>query len=92
MIKSFSHKGLELFFTTGSTKGIQFEHASRLELVLQALHTSTEIQDMSIPGWRLHELSGNRKGIWSVRISGNWRVTFEFTDGHAYLVNYEDYH
>jgi len=92
MIKSFSHKGLEVFFTMGSTKGIQFEHKSRLELILQALHTATDIQDMDIPGWRLHELSGKRKGTWSVRVSGNWRVTFEIHDGHVYVTNYEDYH
>jgi len=50
------------------------------------------VEDMSIPGWRLHSLKGDRAGFWAVSVSGNWRVVFEFKDGHAYVVNYEDYH
>ncbi len=92
MIKSFKHKGLKKFFTTGSTAGIDAKHAPRLELRLQALHTAIMIVDMDIPGWRLHELKGNRAGLWAVNVSGNWRVVFEFKEGHAYVVDYEDYH
>lgn len=92
MIKSFKHKGLEKFFTTGSKAGIQASHAHRLEERLQALHTATVIDDMDIPGWRLHALQGNRNGLWSINVSGNWRIVFEFIDGHAFVVNYEDYH
>ena len=92
MIKSFKHKGLQNFFTTGSKAGINSKHASKLELRLQALHTAIEINDMDIPGWRLHSLKGDKKGLWAVSVSGNWRVVFEFKDGHAYVVNYEDYH
>jgi len=92
MIKSFKHKGLEKFFTTGNAMGIQARHAVRLEDRLQALHTSLIIEDMDIPGWHLHPLKGDRAGLWAVNVSRNWRVVFEFTDGHAYIVNYEDYH
>lgn len=92
MIKSFKHKGLHKFFINGSTAGINTKHAPRLELRLQALHTATEIDDMDIPGWRLHSLKGDKAGLWAVNVSGNWRVVFEFKDGHAYVVNYEDYH
>ena len=92
MIKSFKHKGLQNFFTTGSTVGGNSKHAPKLELRLQALHTGGEIGDMDIPGWRLHSLKGDRKGLWAVNVSGNWCVVFEFKDGHAYVVNYEDYH
>jgi proteic killer suppression protein len=92
MIKGFKHKGLELFFTTGNIKSIQAEHEKRLFVRLQALHTAIKIEDMSIPGFRLHQLKGERKDTWSINVSGNWRVTFEFSDGHAYVVNYEDYH
>lgn len=92
MIKSFKHKGLQRFFTTGSTAGINPDHAARLEERLQALHTATVIDDMDLPGWKLHPLKGNRAGLWAVNVSGNWRVVFEFKDGHAYIVNYEDYH
>lgn len=92
MIKSFKHKGLEKFFTTGSTAGVQATHVRRLEERLQALHTAMDISDMDLPGWRLHELKGNRDGLWAINVSGNWRVVFEFIDGQAYVVNYEDYH
>ena len=92
MIKSFKHKGLENFFTVGSLAGIQPKHATKLEEQLQALHTSTIIEDMDLPGWRLHPLQGKLKGLWAVDVSGNWRVVFKFEDGHAYIVNYEDYH
>lgn len=92
MIKSFKHKGLEDFFNSGSTKGIQQSHANKLRLQLAAMDTATSIEDLNIPGYRLHPLKGNRKGIWSITVNGNWRITFEFIDGNAYIVNYEDYH
>ncbi len=92
MIKSFKHKGLNRFFTTGSTAGINPDHADRLKDRLQALHTAMFIDDMDLPGWRLHPLKGDRAGLWAVNVSGNWRVVFQFKDGHAYVVNYEDYH
>ena len=92
VIKSFKHKGLERYFTKGSTRGIQTKHAEKLRMQLAALDTAQYIDDMDIPGYQLHPLKGSRKGIWSISVSGNWRVTFEFTDGNATIVNYEDYH
>lgn len=92
MIRSFKHKGLAKFFKSGSTAGIQSAHASRLRLILGRLNASTSAKDMDLPGLRLHELKGKRSGIWSVTVSGNWRVTFRFTDGDAEIVDYEDYH
>ena len=59
---------------------------------LAALNTATGIKDMDIPGYRLHKLKGARKTIWSISVSGNWRITFSYEDGNAYIVNYEDYH
>ena len=92
MIKSFKHKGLENFYESGSKKGIQAQHSSKLRMQLAALDSALAIEDIDIPGYRLHELKGGRKGIWSISVSGNWRITFEFTDGNVYIVNYEDYH
>ncbi|MBX2868780.1 MAG: type II toxin-antitoxin system RelE/ParE family toxin [Acidiferrobacterales bacterium] len=92
MIKTFKHKGLEKYYLTGSKKGIQASHANRLRMQLAALDSAQSLDDMDIPGYRLHQLTGNRKGIWSITVSGNWRITFEFTDGNVYIVNYEDYH
>jgi proteic killer suppression protein len=92
MIKSFQHKGLRLYYETGGTKGIQAKHAEKLRMQLVALDTAFEIDDLDIPGYKLHPLKGDRKGTWSISVSGNWRLTFEFVDGNAYLLNYEDYH
>ena len=92
MIKSFAHKGLERFFLRGTKAGIQANHASKIRLILGRLHAAASVQDMDLPGLRLHELAGERGGVWSVRVSGNWRITFCFEDGDAVVVNYEDYH
>lgn len=92
MITSFKHKGLERFFTTGSKAGIQPNHAERLRLILGRLNASTDPKDMNLPGLDLHELRGDRKDTWSVKVSGNWRVTFTFAGKNAENINYEDYH
>ncbi|RUO19130.1 type II toxin-antitoxin system RelE/ParE family toxin [Aliidiomarina haloalkalitolerans] len=92
MILSFKHKGLANFFFTGSTAGIMVEHQKKLRLILGRLNAANSIDDMKLPGLRLHPLEGKRKGTWSVKVSGNWRVTFKFNDGHAEVINYEDYH
>lgn len=87
MIQSFRHKGLANFYETGSVAGIQPNHAKRLRMLLAALDTAITIQDMDIPGFRLHRLKGKESEHWSVRVSGNWRLTFEFRDGQAHVVN-----
>lgn len=92
MIKAFKHKGLRIYFETGSTKGIQAAHSKKLRMQLAALDTAHSIDDMDIPGYRLHPLKGERKGLWSISVSGNWRLTFEFADGNVYELDYEDYH
>jgi len=92
MITSFIHKGLERFYKTGKTSGIQAKHAKRLRLILSNLDQAEGPNDMDMPGLRLHELKGRRKNIWSVSVSGNWRITFRFVGRDAEIVNYEDYH
>ena len=72
--------------------GIQPSHRNRLRLQLSALDTAMCIEDIDIPGFNLHPLRGSRKGIWSISVSGNWRITFKFEDSNVYIVNYEDYH
>ena len=71
MIKSFKHKGLERFYRTGGMSGIQSSHVNRLRLILSNLDQAESPADMDLPGLRLHELKGSRKGIWSVSVSGN---------------------
>jgi proteic killer suppression protein len=98
MIKTFRHKGIELFFTTGTKSGIQAKHADRLEVMLGVLDAATEPKDMSAPGWKLHPLSGKNpkgqsvKNHWAVSVSGNWRLTFTFEGKDAILIDYQDYH
>jgi proteic killer suppression protein len=92
MIKSFRHKGLKEFYDTTSVAGIQSQHAKRLRMQLLALDTATSINDMDIPGFNLHPLKGSDKDRWSVWVNGNWRVTFEFREGDAFILDYEDYH
>lgn len=92
MIKSFKHKGLEHFYRTGKTAGIQPKHKNRLRMQLAALDSAYSREDMDIPGFRLHRLKGKDKGRWSIWVNGSWRVTFEYDDGNVYIVNYEDYH
>jgi toxin HigB-1 len=72
--------------------GIQPHHSKRLRMLLAALDTALSIEDMDVPGFRLHSLKGSDRGRWSVWVNGNWRLTFAFKDGHAYVLDYEDYH
>ena len=92
MIKSFEHKGLEAFFRNGSKAGIQPHHANRLRLQLTVLDKAKEPKDMNVPGWRLHGLTGDLSGFFSVDVNANWRMTFRFDNGDVVLVDYQDYH
>jgi toxin HigB-1 len=89
MIKSFRHKGLAALFEAGSARKVQPKHAKRLNLILTALNAATQAAQMAMPGMRFHPLRGNRYSVW---VYENYRVTFRFDAGHAYEVDYEDYH
>jgi len=92
MIKSFRHKGLRRLYETGSVAGVQTSHGKRLRMQLAALDSAQVIEDMDISGFRLHPLKGELRGRWSIAVNGNWRLTFEFRDGNAFVLDYEDYH
>jgi len=92
VIENFKHKGLEKFFYTGSKKGIQPDQAQKLSDILDRLDAATIINDMDYPGSLLHPLKGSLKGCWAVKVSGNWRIVFQFINGNAYIVDYMDYH
>ena len=89
MITSFSHKGLEAFFLTGTKAGIQPHHATKLRLQLTLLDSAKEPRDMGVPSWKLHPLSN---GLWAISVNGNWRMTFACEGGNASIVDYVDYH
>ena len=92
MIHSFSHRGLEQFFTKGSYRAIPAQFAPRLERMLDRLDAAVQPDDMDLPGYRFHELKGKRKGTFAVLISGNWRLIFQFDGENAIKVDLEDYH
>ena len=92
MIRTFRHKGIERFFRTGSKAAIQPKHAKRLRLQLGKLDSSNNAEDMNLPGWDWHPLSGNLAGHWAVTVAKNWRLTFTFEGRDAVLVDYQDYH
>jgi len=92
MIKTFSHKGLNNFFNNGDTTRIQSDHIKKLRLLLANLNAATKLENMNLPGLGLHKLQGNMKDFWSIKINGNWRLIFRFSNGDAYDVDYLDYH
>lgn len=92
MIVSFRHKGLETLYRTGSARGVQAAHASKLNRILTALDTAATASELNQPGYKLHPLKGTFKGHWSIWVNGNWRVTFRFVGADVELVDYQDYH
>ena len=92
MIQSFRHAGLEKFFFTGSKAGIQPAHADKLNIQLTTLNTAKNARRMNVAGWDLHPHKGDLADHWSIKVNGNWRMTFRFEGENAILVDYRDYH
>ncbi|WP_298744641.1 type II toxin-antitoxin system RelE/ParE family toxin [uncultured Microbacterium sp.] len=92
MIVSFRHKGLQALYESGTKKGVQPAHAPKLTRILGVLDVAQAPADLSIPGFRTHELRGDLAGHWSAWVNGNWRVTFRFVGQDVELVDYQDYH
>ena len=92
MIQTFRNKALERLLKEGNTKGIPKDLEKRIRVRLEVIDSSEVIDDLKIPGYDLHELKGDRKGTWSIKVSGNWRMTFKFKNNHAYDLDLEDYH
>ena len=92
MIRTFKHRGLQDLWETGSVAGITPAHAPRALRMLDALNAATKPKDMDLPGYKWHELKGNKAGTYAVTVSGNWRMTYRWDGVDAIVVNYEDYH
>jgi proteic killer suppression protein len=92
VIKSWRHKGLKELFLTGNKKGIPADMADRLRRRLDVLDAANSFKAFGLPGFRLHPLVGNMRGRYSIRVTGNWRLTFRFENGDVFEVNLEDYH
>ena len=92
MIRQFRHTGLERLFTLGDASGVSPQQVKRILRILAVLHACSAPDEMNLPGFRLHQLKGTRKGQWAVSVSGNWRIVFEFDGSDAINVDLVDYH
>ncbi len=92
MIKSFRNKALQRFFETSNPRGLSVQDHRRVARILAALDDAERPEDMNLPGYRFHGLVGQDRGRYSVRVTGNWRITFEWDDENAIDVELEDYH
>ncbi len=92
MIRSFRHRGLRLLHERGDASRIHAARRNKIARILGYLNMARMPRDMDFPGLRLHPLTGNLSGFWSVSISGNWRIVFRFEDGHVFDVDLIDYH
>lgn len=92
MIQTFRNKALEKLFQANVNKGVPPKLEKRIKIRLEAIDSAVTLEDIRLPGYDLHELKGDRKETWSIKVSGNWRITFEFKNGNAYDINLEDYH
>jgi len=92
MIASIQHKGLKLLWEKNDASRLPAEQVKKIRNVLNLLNSAEKIKDMNYPGSNLHSLKSDLKGYWTVRISGNYRITFLFEEGNVHLVDYVDYH
>ena len=92
MIQSFRHKGLKRLFENGVAKGIHADQLGKIENILFVLSRARKPEDVDLPGFHLHPLKGDMKGLWAVTVRANWRVTFRFEEGEACDVDLVDYH
>jgi proteic killer suppression protein len=92
MVRTFRHKGLKRLFESDDSGRVRADQVRRIRDVLAHLDEARHPSDLALPGYRLHPLRGERKGHWSVTISGDWRISFRFEDGEAFDVDLTDYH
>ena len=92
MIISIRHKGLKRLYEKGDPSRLQSQLVRRIENRLTRLDAATELKDLNAPGYDLHQLSGDLKGLWAIKVSGNWRMVFDFKDGDVYDLDLVDYH
>jgi toxin HigB-1 len=92
MIGSFRHKGLRQLFEDDLAKGVNPDHVRKIKQILLALQAAQQIEGLNVPTFRLHPLTGDLKGFWSIAVRANWRVIFRFEDGRAFDIDLVDYH
>lgn len=92
MISSFRHRGLRRLYERDDPSRIGADLLDRITLALADIDAASKPSDVDLPGYRLHPLRGDLRGLWSISISGNWRIIFRFEDGDAHDVDLVDYH
>ncbi len=92
MIASFRHRGLRRLYGHGDRRGVHPDHAEKIRQILSALEAAERPEELALPGFHFHRLTGNRRGYFAVTVRANWRITFRFEEGKAYDVHLEDYH
>jgi toxin HigB-1 len=92
-IRSFRHKGLKRLYETGSSRGVRADLAEKVKAILHAIEQARRIEQVGLfPGWKLHPLKGARHGVWSVWVSGNYRIIFRVDAEDVIDLDFEDYH
>lgn len=92
MIVGFRHKGLKLFYEKGDTSKLQPQHVSKIRLILTRLDAATTPEELNVPGYSLHQLKGDLKAFWSVKVDKNYRIIFKIENENIRDVDYIDYH
>jgi proteic killer suppression protein len=92
MIRSFRHKGLKRLHDDDDARALYVGHVEKLRRILGRLDIARMPQDLDLPGYRLHPLEGDLKGLWAVTVQANWRVVFRLDEGEVFDVDYTDYH
>lgn len=92
MIISFRSRPLRRFWENNDERGLNRQHVAKIARILDTLDRAVQVEDIRVPGYRLHKLGGFRPERWSVWVSGNWRITFSFEQREISEVDYEDYH
>ena len=92
-IRSFAHKGVRKLYLEDSAKGLPSDAVEKLRAMLTFLQDMQNPEGLrAFPLWKAHQLTGGRKGVWSLNVTRNWRLTFRIRDGEIWDINYEDYH
>jgi proteic killer suppression protein len=92
VIHSFRHKGLKRLYEDDDPRGVMAEHLTKLRNILARLDAAGSVEDMNLPGFKLHPLKGEFNGFWAVTVRANWRVIFRFVESDVFEVDYLDYH
>ena len=92
MIKTYRHKGLRLSFENDDSSKLPQDMLKRIDLILSTLDAAQNVEGMDVHSFRLHQLKGDMKGFYAVTVRANWRIIFRFNDGHAFDLDFVDYH